>query len=116
MQTATQAQYQEYLRSPHWLRTRARILERAQEHCERCGRFCGKNPHGAHRDDELEDCGSPACAFCRFYFEGECGRNDCELQQLEVHHRTYERRGHERDSDLIALCWGCHEDTWDRDR
>jgi hypothetical protein len=28
---------------------------------------------------------------------------------LDVHHRTYERRGRERDDDLIVLCRGCHE-------
>lgn len=36
----------------------------------------------------------------------------CELcgseNRLEVHHRTYERRGNERLSDLIALCHACH--------
>lgn len=28
--------------------------------------------------------------------------------RLTVHHRTYERRGHERQSDVIALCVSCH--------
>lgn len=28
---------------------------------------------------------------------------------LEVHHKTYERLGHERLSDLITLCRSCHE-------
>jgi 5-methylcytosine-specific restriction endonuclease McrA len=28
--------------------------------------------------------------------------------RLDVHHRTYERRGNERLSDLIALCRDCH--------
>lgn len=28
--------------------------------------------------------------------------------QLEVHHRTYERRGNERFEDLIVLCTNCH--------
>lgn len=28
---------------------------------------------------------------------------------LEVHHRTYERLGRERDDDLIVLCRHCHE-------
>jgi hypothetical protein len=28
--------------------------------------------------------------------------------RLEVHHRTYERLGHERDADLIVLCADCH--------
>lgn len=29
-------------------------------------------------------------------------------KQLNVHHRTYERRGNERDEDLFTLCRGCH--------
>jgi hypothetical protein len=29
--------------------------------------------------------------------------------QLNVHHRTYERRGAEWDTDLIVLCHDCHE-------
>jgi hypothetical protein len=28
---------------------------------------------------------------------------------LDVHHRTYERRGYERDGDLTVLCRTCHE-------
>lgn len=35
-----------------------------------------------------------------------CGRAD----RLEVHHRTYERLGFERQSDLIVLCQDCHRD------
>lgn len=30
-------------------------------------------------------------------------------QSLQVHHRTYERRGNEEYSDLIVLCAGCHK-------
>lgn len=37
----------------------------------------------------------------------------CQLcnseKRLEVHHRTYERRGAELDSDLTVLCRKCHE-------
>lgn len=29
--------------------------------------------------------------------------------QLNVHHRTYERLGHEKLSDLTVLCKECHE-------
>ena len=28
---------------------------------------------------------------------------------LDVHHRTYERRGNERAEDVIVLCRRCHE-------
>lgn len=27
---------------------------------------------------------------------------------LNLHHRTYERQGHERDDDVIVLCCSCH--------
>jgi len=37
----------------------------------------------------------------------------CQLcnsdESLDVHHRTYERRGYELASDLIALCRDCHK-------
>lgn len=29
-------------------------------------------------------------------------------QHIELHHRTYERMGHELDEDLVALCRDCH--------
>ena len=31
------------------------------------------------------------------------------LGPLDVHHRTYEHRGSEREDDLIVLCRDCHE-------
>jgi hypothetical protein len=43
----------------------------------------------------------------------KAARFRCELcnepGQLNVHHRTYERRGNEHLKDLIVLCRGCHE-------
>lgn len=43
----------------------------------------------------------------------ERAEHRCELcfspNNLEVHHKTYVRRGCERDNDLIALCDRCHE-------
>lgn len=35
----------------------------------------------------------------------ECGSRE---KGLHLHHKTYERIGQERDSDLIYLCQGCH--------
>jgi hypothetical protein len=32
----------------------------------------------------------------------------CSTEGLEVHHRTYERLGHEKEGDLIPLCSKCH--------
>lgn len=34
-----------------------------------------------------------------------CGHN----KSTQVHHLTYERLGHELDSDLVATCEGCHK-------
>jgi len=36
------------------------------------------------------------------------------MNNLEVHHRTYERVGAERPADVIALCKACHEKHHDR--
>lgn len=34
--------------------------------------------------------------------------------KLEVHHRTYARRGRENPEDVIALCKNCHERFHDK--
>lgn len=108
--TEGQRQYQEYLQSEHWQRTRALVLNRAEDHCERCGRFCGEDPPDG---GSCEDAG---CEWCRTYFFAGGFRNDVEAQHLEVHHKTYERRGREWLADLVALCWSCHKDADDPDR
>lgn len=33
----------------------------------------------------------------------------CGRRAETVHHRSYERLGHEADADLVALCWDCHQ-------
>lgn len=35
----------------------------------------------------------------------------CENKTQDVHHRTYQRIGHEKNDDLIALCRDCHDLT-----
>ena len=40
--------------------------------------------------------------------DGRCQVCDSAIG-LEVHHRTYERLGDERQSDLVVLCRQCHE-------
>jgi hypothetical protein len=62
--------YQEYLKTPHWLSTREKARIRAHNRCQICN------------SDE---------------------------RQLQVHHRTYERRGEELPEDLIVLCDECHK-------
>lgn len=34
----------------------------------------------------------------------QCGSR----RRLTIHHRTYNRLGHERRSDVTVLCWSCH--------
>ena len=40
--------------------------------------------------------------------EHKCQRCRAGMVVLHVHHKTYERRGEERLSDLIVLCEKCH--------
>jgi hypothetical protein len=40
--------------------------------------------------------------------EHRCSLCNDHEHQLEVHHRTYERRGAERPADVIVLCDSCH--------
>jgi hypothetical protein len=47
-------------------------------------------------------------AMMRARAGGCCKRCGCASKRLEIHHLTYERIGRELESDLIALCPGCH--------
>jgi hypothetical protein len=38
-----------------------------------------------------------------------CNRSKRDGVQLDAHHRTYERLGHERPEDITVLCHRCHE-------
>lgn len=38
-----------------------------------------------------------------------CATKVCDWSKLEIHHKTYDRLGRERDSDLEVLCKQCHE-------
>lgn len=40
---------------------------------------------------------------------GRCERCDAGHTQLDVHHRSYQRLGHELREDLEAICRACHE-------
>jgi hypothetical protein len=46
--------------------------------------------------------GHPACALCD------------KPSDLQVHHKTYARRGHETPYDLIVLCRNCHAKHHDK--
>ena len=57
---------------------------------------------------------SPKWQRMRFLVLNKIAQNRCMLcyapgPGLEVHHRTYERFGNERSTDLIALCKPCHD-------
>ena len=34
-------------------------------------------------------------------------------RRLTIHHRTYQRLGHERQADVTVLCWDCHRQHHD---
>jgi hypothetical protein len=38
---------------------------------------------------------------------GRCQRCGSR-RRLTIHHRTYQRLGHERRGDVTVLCWNCH--------
>jgi len=40
---------------------------------------------------------------------GKCQRCGVRSRQLAVHHKTYQRFGHEEPDDLIAVCPECHD-------
>ena len=43
--------------------------------------------------------------------DAHCMLCSSDMDILDVHHNTYERLGHERDTDLITLCRACHEEV-----
>jgi hypothetical protein len=40
---------------------------------------------------------------------GRCERCGAGRRRLTIHHKTYNRLGHERRSDVAVLCWPCHQ-------
>jgi len=66
---------------------------------------------GRHRSEYLAYLSSPAWKTRAADARRRAGRR-CQLcnrtGELHVHHRTYERLGHELDEDLIVLCSRCH--------
>lgn len=77
--------YQRYLQTPHWHKTRLRVLARAGGRCE--GEIwweaTTKDPGG---------------------YATRCKATD----GLHVHHLHYNTLGHERLADLVCLCAACH--------
>lgn len=46
---------------------------------------------------------------------GRCQRCGSR-RRLTIHHRTYQRLGHERRADVRVLCWDCHRRQHGQDR
>ena len=46
--------------------------------------------------------------------KGRCGLCNAMATNLEVHHRTYQRLGHEEEGDLVVLCHACRGNLHDK--
>jgi hypothetical protein len=79
-----QLPYQEYLQSQHWQFKKTEALKHAFYRCQVCN-VEGHINLGSELPTHYRD------------------------RQLHVHHRTYERKGHELPQDLIVLCDECHD-------
>ena len=82
----TKAAYARYLRSPHWLRLRAKALEHAGAQCQQTW--------------ETRVVGS-------YWQVTRCPNRT----RLEVHHVHYASIGRERLTDVRVLCRACHQAT-----
>ena len=59
-----------------------------------------QTPEWTERADIMKEWFGYRCQGCN------CHKSE---RQLEVHHRTYDRRGNENPKDLTVLCWKCHK-------
>jgi hypothetical protein len=82
--------FEKYLQTQHWQEVRQAELERAGYRC----RLCNERGH-----DPREPIQRSITGGLVFTMRAE----------LNVHHRTYERRGCELPDDVITLCRECHE-------
>ena len=78
--------YKEYLQSQHWLVTKDYFYSHSQ------------------RILMMRRSGGICCEFCR------------TKGKVNLHHKTYERLGNERCTDLIILCDDCHQQIHDLPR
>lgn len=49
----------------------------------------------------------------KLYKSGKCVLCGCN-NNINIHHKSYKRLGHERLNDLIVLCQSCHKQLHDR--
>ena len=104
----------------------------ASRQCDECGQtFYSKNTHAAAAMlagklrvcDTCRRAGARTQLTYKEYIQSDgwkvrrlralaLAENRCQVcnspNAPQVHHRTYERLGHERDADLIVLCRDCH--------
>lgn len=59
------------------------------------------SPRWGHQRLMILDRDGYTCVKCR------------SMADLQVHHKTYDRRGMENDDDLVTLCKSCHEKQHD---
>jgi 5-methylcytosine-specific restriction endonuclease McrA len=78
-------------------RARARRAEARRERQREYRRYLRTDGWKERRQVALDRAGG----FCE-----DCGTRD----SLEVHHRTYVRKGAERPEDLVAVCGDCHDE------
>ena len=105
----------------------------ASRQCDECGQtFYSKNAHAAAAMlagklrvcDKCRRAGARTQLTYSEYIKSDgwkirrlralaLAENRCQVcnspNRPEVHHRTYERLGHERDMDLTVLCHDCHK-------
>src|SRR5437867_3194723 len=72
--------YTEYLQSETWKHRRATFFQRSDRVLRMRRQY-----------------GQIVCEFCK------------SDKKFNLHHKTYERLGHERSTDLIILCDNCHD-------
>lgn len=72
--------YADYINSDAWKRRKQTFLKRSQRVIAMRRKF-----------------GCIVCEFCK------------KRGRFNIHHKTYERLGHERSTDLIILCDDCHK-------
>jgi hypothetical protein len=82
--------FSEYLQTQHWHEVRQAELERAGYRC----RLCNAAGHDPREPPKRSPTGGLILTV---------------RAELNVHHRTYERRGCELPEDVITLCRECHE-------
>lgn len=98
-------QYAHYLQSRHWIMyRRAKMLKAILHHSQPFKDLVAEEPRFLNLLVEIK-LGDRQWCFC-IPCE-DCGGLFYHYE-INVHHLTYERLGHERESDTVVLCETCH--------